>query len=434
MTPRQKLEVRQSERRQRLNELAGLDKIEDAQRTELDTLTVEFADGERQFRAAVLAEDTDAQTDAAAAAAAGDPLDSAELERRALRARCNVGPYIVAALSGSDVTGAELELRHAAGLAAGQIPIEVFDTPRETRAESLAPATGTGVNVDLIKPMIFANSIADRVGVAMPRVGSGTYSTMTISTSTSAEAVAPGAAAQVTAGVLTPQTTTAHRVSARLSLRIEDIQTVGAGNFETVLRQNLTLAMSAQLDAYLLNGSGAGVVPEGLLHGLDDPTDPTAVATWDDFVAALVDGIDGGPWAETASDVKLIVNAETMRLAEKTFTPTVGDATKGIASQSPMSAARYLREHTGGIIGHSRMPATASTIAECLRYRNHTMGLDGVNAMRTAVCPTWADLSITDIYTDSAKAITHFTIHALIGDVIREQPTAYERVDLKVSA
>ena len=115
MTPRQKLEVRQSERRQRLNELAGVDKLEDAQRTELDTLTAEFADGERQFRAAVLAEDTDAQTDTADAKAAGDPLDATERERRALRGRCNVGPYIVAALTGADVTGAELELRPGRG-------------------------------------------------------------------------------------------------------------------------------------------------------------------------------------------------------------------------------------------------------------------------------------------------------------------------------
>ena len=241
------------------------------------------------------------------------------------------------------------------------------------------------MNVDLIKPMIFARSIADRIGVAMPRVGSGTYSTMTVSTSTSAEAVAAGAVAAQTAAELTPQTTTPHRVSARLSLRIEDIMTVGVGNFETILRQNLTLAMSSQLDQYLLNGSGASNIPYGVLARFDAPTAPSVVVDWDEFIAAVVDGIDGGPWSETASDVKLIVNPLVMRLAEKTFTPTVGDATKGLASQSPMSAARYLREHTGGIIGHSRMPAkTSANIAACLRYRNSTMGLDGTNAMRTA--------------------------------------------------
>ena len=57
MTPLQKLEVRQSERRQRLNELGGLDGLDDAQRSEVDTLSAEYGDGERQYRALKIAAD-----------------------------------------------------------------------------------------------------------------------------------------------------------------------------------------------------------------------------------------------------------------------------------------------------------------------------------------------------------------------------------------
>ena len=122
-----------------------------------------------------------------------------------------------------------------------------------------------------------------------------------------------------------------------------------------------------------------------------------------------------------------------MRLAETTFPAQVGTSSAGYATKDTMSAARYLREHSGGLIGHSRMPDTASNIAPCIRYRNHTMGLDGVNALRTSVCPVWTYLTIEDPYTGSASATNFLTVHAWIGDVLVEQPSAYERIDLKVS-
>ena len=45
----------------------------------------------------------------------------------------------------------------------------------------------------------------------------------------------------------------------------------------------------------------------------------------------------------------------------------------------------------------------------------------------------WNEISIDDIYSDSASGIHHYTMHHLIGDVLIEQPNAYTRVDLKVS-
>ena len=49
----------------------------------------------------------------------------------------------------------------------------------------------------------------------------------------------------------------AHK-SARLELTIEDIAAVGQENFESILRENLSLALSAELDKQGLNGAGAG--------------------------------------------------------------------------------------------------------------------------------------------------------------------------------
>ena len=52
-------------------------------------------------------------------------------------------------------------------------------------------------------------------------------------------------------------TATPKRISARLELRIEDIAAVGQANFEQVLRENLSLALSDELDDQGLNGAGS---------------------------------------------------------------------------------------------------------------------------------------------------------------------------------
>ena len=53
--------------------------------------------------------------------------------------------------------------------------------------------------------------------------------------------------------------------------------------------------------------------------------------------------------------------------------------------------------------------------------------------MRTAVMPVYNDLGIDDILSDSASGIRHFTLHHLCGDVLIEQPSAYEEVRVKLA-
>ena len=56
MTNSQKLELRASEIRQRLNEIAGMDDLSDDVRAESDRLTTEYAAVETRRRAAIIAE------------------------------------------------------------------------------------------------------------------------------------------------------------------------------------------------------------------------------------------------------------------------------------------------------------------------------------------------------------------------------------------
>ena len=255
------LRERQSRERGRMAELSLVDELGDEHRAELDTIEKGTPDLERQMRAAVIAlenEEREAET-----CAVDDP-DTEQRERIELRSKAMLTTYFMNAARGRLADGAEAELQSAAGVSGHGIPLELWDVPisrrdgegeRETRAITPAPGT-VGVNLDAVRPAVFANSIAPRLGIEMPRVMSGTYASATITTSQTAAALDKGAAAVGTAGALTVTTATPKRVSARLELTLEDIAAVGQANFESILRENLALALSDQLDDQVINGNG----------------------------------------------------------------------------------------------------------------------------------------------------------------------------------
>ena len=416
------LKERQSRERQRMAELGMSDNLTDETRAELDTIETGTPDLERQLRAAGVAveqEDTEQRT--AQTAASPDP----ELrERIELRSTAQLTNYLLAAARGRLVGGAEAELAAAAGVSG--IPLELWDVPTEHRAVADAPGT-VGVNLDPLRPFVFANSIAPRLGIEMPRVVSGTYATATITTSQNAAALAKSAAADGVAGAFTVTTATPKRVSARLELTLEDIAAVGAANFESILRENLALALSDELDDQVINGDGNVPSLTGIFQRLTDPSAPgAAVASFDDFVAAFADGIDG-LWASTVKDVAIVAGVDTYKLSAKTFRDIV-TTDLGDKAFSDYAMGMY-----GGWWTNKRMPATAAHIQQAILYRQGRSMMGGARTMRTAVCPHWNVIDIDDIYSGSAKGERYFTMHVLLGDVILVQPDAYAQVSYRVS-
>ena len=422
MTNAQKLTIRASEIRQRLNEIAGLegDALTDEIRQESDNLTTEFRDVETKLRAAIAAE-PDAKVETTDA-----NLDAEARERLELRGRASFGGYLLAALQGRVAGGAEAEYAAAFGARPGHVPMDLWEGDRpevrsEERAATPAPATGTGVTVAPVQPFVFAPSIAPRLGIDMPSVGSGGYSEMTVTTALPAAPKAKGGDADDTAGGLTAVTTNPRRISARMTVTLEDVASIGQANFEAALRQNVSMALSDEYDNQAINGDGTAPNVEGLINQLTDPTDPTNVAAFDDFVNAFADQIDG-LWAGMMTEVGIVVNVDAYKLAAKTFRGTA-------ANGGPVeTAADYLRKMTGGFWTNKRMPASASDIARGIVRR---MGRPG---LRTACHPTWGTVSIDDIYTDSRSGQRHFMVHALVGDkVLLVQPVAYGLVEFKVA-
>ena len=226
MTKRQELEIREHEVKARLGQLADLqgeqrtEEIETEQRGLVD----ELKGLQPRLVAAIAAEEADPRLRGGQVDGDGESR-----ERLELRSRARVGAYLVAALRGRQVSGAEAELQEAASVDVDGIPLELWEPTPERRDISPAPGT-VGINLDPIRPAVFAPSVLPRLGVEMPMIQSGTYATGTVSTSPTAGAVAKSAAVPSTAAVITVGTTQPHRIGARLELTLEDIAAIGAQN------------------------------------------------------------------------------------------------------------------------------------------------------------------------------------------------------------
>ena len=171
MTALQRIRVRLSEVRARLNEISGLegDAFTPEIRTEAGSLQSEYGDLEVRHRAAIIA-DSDGQPDP------GDGTgEGAEL--RALTGRARLSRYLAAAADGQTVDGAEAELRQAYSIADGSgVPwAAIAPPPLETRADAITPAPSTGLprSQAEILGRVFASSATAFLGVDMPRVPVG---------------------------------------------------------------------------------------------------------------------------------------------------------------------------------------------------------------------------------------------------------------------
>ena len=424
MTTAQRLTLKRSEIRERLAEIGNLegDDYSEEVQAEESKLQNEFRSLETRYRSAIISEEGAAQKAEARFAAGGVP-DSELRERIDLRGKASLLTYFTDAAKGRAHRGAEAELNAAAEIGEG-IPLELWDVPTgdtvETRAITAAPGT-VGVNLDPIRPAVFASSIAPRLGIEMPRVKSGTYASATITTSQTAAARDKSAAAVGNAGGFTVTTATPKRVSARLELAIEDVAAVGQANFESILRENLSMVLSDELDDQIINGGGSAPNLIGMFQRLTDPTgSPTAIAKFDDFVGKFCAGVEG-LWASRTNEVAIVAGPETYRLSAKTFR----DGPTDDRGDTPFSS--YAETHTGGWWTNSRMPDKVSHVQQAILHRK------GRSGMRTAVCPHWNEIGIDDIYSGSAKGERYFTLHVLLGDVILVQPNAYTQVQFRVS-
>ena len=400
MTRTQRLAIRLSEIRQRLNELSGRDDLSESEETDLRSLSTEYPKLEARHRAAMISESTEE-----AAALDGDG-DGEDREHRELRSRSRLARFVAAAMDGVPVQGAEAEFSAAAGCP-GSIPLELFEVRRsdtgapERRAVTPAPGT-TDENLAGIVPAIFDRSAASWLGIEMPTVPVGDAGYPVLSTSLTGGPVAKSAEADEGAGAFTVTMASPRRISGAFRFTVEDAARLSG--MEEALRANIASVLSDALDNQAINGSGTGDgTINGLLNILTDPSAPAAGAeTFARFVSAAAGHVDG-LFAVDLAGVRQLVGVQTYGHMAGTFR----------ADEDATMAEAWLMQRTGGVRTSRRIAAPASNIQQAIIRRANPMG------DRVAVMPTWQGLQlIRDPYTGARKGEVALTALMLASDVI----------------
>ena len=417
MTKLGELQLKQSELREKINELLNKESRTEAETTELREATDSAQQLEPEIRAALVLED---EADKLAREASPDP----ELrERMEIRGRVSFTRYLNVNARGGLPDGAEGELNAACKVPGAAIPFDVWEPTleqrqREERALTPAPSSGTGVNVQPILPAIFDPSIAPMLRIDLPTVGSGAFSEMTISTPPDAVAVAKGAAKVPSAGVLTPSTSTPKRISGGVEVSLEDEAAVGTESFDAALKNAASMSLSNQLDEEIINGDDSGNRLNGLLAQLTRPTNQSSLANWDAYNTAALGAVDG-IWAKDLSELRGLIAATGWALSGRVFRSTSRD----------WSAASYLAEALEGWLAAARLltptSGTNSKISDLIFVKK------GMPGLRVACAPTWGYISIDDIFTKSTSGTRVYSVHVLVGDVIVNYADAYEFRPLK---
>ena len=229
MTNRQKLELRASEIRAKLSELAGVEELTDEQRGEIDTLRTEYADTERKIQAASIGDD----------APEGREARTEDRELAELIGGADVGAIFHATLEHRATDGRTAELQTHLGLGANQVPLALLRgvPPVEARLVTPAPAD-VGTTQQAVIPAVFPQSCAAWLGVDMPTVGVGEAVFPVLTTSATVHKPAENAEVDDTTGAFDAEVLSPSRLQAAFFYSREDrARFSGMGE---ALRQNLS--------------------------------------------------------------------------------------------------------------------------------------------------------------------------------------------------
>ncbi len=411
MLKSQKIELRRSEIRQKLNEISGLegDAFTDEIRAESAELEKEFGGLDTQFRAALIAEGGDETTET-------EGREEAEL--RALTDGVMLGSYLSTALAGASLDGREAELNQHIGLDDAVIPWAAIAPKVEHRAEvrvdavTASPAT-TSVGQQSIIERVFADSAAAYLGVDLPTVPVGVANFPVLTSGADGSTVEKDAEVDATAATFTPNTLSPMRLQASYLFRRED-RAVLAG-MEDALRADLSGALSEALDKAVIAGQAADpTIPGFLGTGLVAPNPlPSVVADFAAYVSSVASRLDGR-FAMSAGDVRLLVGADTVSHMHSLFSAGSGE-----------SAAGYLARLFGGLRVSAHVPAKTNA--------NVQGGVVARGNQRAAVAPVWEGVAlIRDEVTQAAKGQLKLTVVMLYSFAI-VRSAQFSRVAFKLA-
>ena len=391
MTKSQKLAIRSSEIRTRLNAIAAMPvaDVTDEIRTEADTLRAESATVETQYRAALVGEQ--AELDAGAAGAG----EAAEF--RALRGRVRMGEYMRAAVEMRSAGGAEAELNQHLGLGGTEFPLSLLAPPgAEHRATTDTDTTTMPVRwLD----RLFADTAAMRVGVTMEAVAAGVASHPVTTAGAAAAQRGRAEAAADAAWTIGVTELKPARAAVRAVFTIEDAARLPG--LEDALVRDLRMALTEGVDRTIFVGDDGANEAAGDIAGLTTAAIAEIAITQANKVkgpetltafTGLVDGIHAGGLA----DLRTVAAIGAWRLWETTI---INSAAENQTLAAFMRAAGLTWGSRGEI-------ETATTAGKFGAFVGLGRGIEGA-----AVAAVWeAGQLIRDPYTNAAKGEVALTL------------------------
>lgn len=392
-----KAQLELSEVREQINRLQELDAPTEAQASELAAAKAKYRELEGEYRAAVKAED--AAEERAAEDANGETRngDGASVELRQLERKASIEDVVRAALSGAQSTGATGELQQHLGLQGNAVPLALL---REERAATPAPADVGATQAAIVMPL-FARTAASFLGVEMPTVGVGERVYPVLTTRPTVSAPAAGAEVAETTGAFDAEVLSPKRLQASFYFRLEDLAKFQG--MEAALRTALNDGLGEALDNAIINGA------DGLLTGTNLADNAaSAEATWADYRSQLAYGRVDGRWADSVSQLRVLVNPATYAHASTQYRTQNADGRSALAE---------LEAETGGVRVSALMPAVASKKAEAIVRRGMEPAMvapvwEGVRIIRDEVTKAaTGEVVLTAIMLFSAKIIRAAGFH-----------------------
>ncbi len=430
MTTLQKLELRRSEIKSRLGELAALETLTEEQSTETDSLSKEFQEKETQYRAALIAEGEKAQTKEF-----GTDGEGAEI--RALRSRAPLGDYVLAAVEKRSLDGPMAELNDALSVKpVGNnggivIPFSVFAERRaadpenpEERAFTSTSAYGGGEIQRPILQELFGPGIFDSLGVRVDAVPAGASEWPLITGNVAPDQKKEGTAAtDATAATFTVANLKPKRLTAEIELTHELIASVVG--VENHFRMNLLDALKSKQQNLIL----VGVAPttanpqniEGFFTKLTGADLAAAEANAGDYGGLHAKAVDG-IHASMETEVMSVLGDETYRHAARVY-----------LSGTAVAGSQLLKQRSAGCMASSYIPATASMKQAAIL---HAAGPNGGSMRGDSVAAVWegAGLEVVrDFYSNASVGITLTGI--ILWDAFTALRTAaYKQIDIQIES
>ena len=421
MTESQRLSIRSSEIRARLNELNGVEALTDETRAEMDRLTVEYPDVERRYRAALITEDeVEVQ---GSQDADGETRATLDLLRES-----RISRFVEAAENHRQVDGAEADLLAALSLGntAGAFPLRLLDSRLDAdgpggpgREERADVATDLGADDEqtaiTVRPWIdrvfLANTAVTHLGVTRETIGTGDRRYVVIMGGTDASDTVRGAREDAAAMTIATKEVAPRRASCGYLYRREDIQRHGGG-LEAALRRDMRMVLSEYMDDVVVMGvSGAsgfgGLITTGSSKiistqqtmAVGGETNSAYFPGYGDIGQSLAAQVDGR-YAAMLSDLRVLLS----RTIYQRLSWQLNDARVAETKLSMLRGAGI------PIAANNHLP-TATTANTIVGIISRGRGLSG-----SLMLPVWESATlIADPYSRAPEAEVRLTLTVLYG-------------------